>query len=158
MCFISPFEWKETECFYFTVLICCSQWKAFFFSVLLSPVLFVDSTEVTGAKAQSSSHLKSPVCINVEDLSLADRFSANRREKGRCSSSSAVLTFTGTSKSESSVWHRRRSKEEKHCQPAVWAFESSTQFLPLSDRGGWLWFLVKGGGKHFSNVFTKKSR
>lgn len=74
-----------------------------FFSVLLSPVLFVDSTEVTGAKAQSSSHLKSPVCINVEDLSLADRFSANRREKGRCSSSSAVLTFTGTSKSESSV-------------------------------------------------------
>ncbi len=48
--------------------------KSFFFSVLLSPALFVESTEVTGAKAQSSSHLVSPVCINVEDSSLADRF------------------------------------------------------------------------------------
>lgn len=42
---------------------------------LSSSVLFVDSMEVAGAKAQSSFHLVSPVCINVEDLSLADRFS-----------------------------------------------------------------------------------
>lgn len=41
---------------------------------LRSSVSFVDSTEVAGAKAQSSFHLVSPACINVEDLSLADFF------------------------------------------------------------------------------------
>lgn len=65
--------------------------------------LFVDSTEVAGAEAQSRFHHVSPVCINVQDLSLADRFFANRQQQECCFSSSAVLTFTGTSKTESSV-------------------------------------------------------
>ena len=42
---------------------------------LRSSVLFVDSMEVTGAKAHSRYCVVSSVCINVEDLSLADRFS-----------------------------------------------------------------------------------
>lgn len=149
---VFPAPLNETKVNASTLLpLCCSQWKAFFFFLphLRSSVLFVGFSEVAGAKAQSSFRLVSPVCINVEDLSLADRFSLMDESRGRCSSSSAVLTFTDTSKSESSVWHRRRSKEEKHCQPAVWAFESSTRFHPHSDRGRWLWFLVKRGGQTF---------
>ncbi|KAK1885358.1 Manganese peroxidase 1, partial [Dissostichus eleginoides] len=42
---------------------------------LRSSVLFVDSMEVTGAKAHSRYRVVSSVCISVEDLSLADRFS-----------------------------------------------------------------------------------
>lgn len=49
--------------------------KLFSFLYLRSCVLFVDSAEVASVKAQSSYSLILPACINVDDLSLADRFS-----------------------------------------------------------------------------------
>lgn len=97
--------------------------------------LCVDFTEVAGAKAQSSFHLVSPVCINVEDLLLADRFSLIDESKDFVPA--RQLFSPSLAPQRASLWsdiaadQRRKNTVNQQSEPLKVQLTS----LPLSDRG-----------------------
>lgn len=141
------FEWKKGECFYFNspYLFCM---KNYFTSELL--LCLLTPRRSLGAKARSSFPLVSPVCINAGDLSFADWFSLIDESKDVVPARQLFSSSLAPQRASLLPDIRRRSKEGKHCQPAVWAFESSNHFLPEGD-----WFLVTGG-QAFLQCLDKK--
>lgn len=106
---------------------------------LRSSVPFVDSTEVAGAKAQSSFHLVSPACINVEDLSLADFFfffalidESKDVVPARQLSSPLLAPQRASLLSDIAADQRRNNTVNPQPQPLK---VQLTSFLPLTEEG-----------------------
>ena len=125
---------------------------------LRSCALCVDFTKVAGAKAKSSFHLVSPVCINVEDLLLADRFSLIVESKDFVPA--RQLCSPSLAPQRASLWsdiaadQRRKNTVNRQFEP----LKVQLTFLPLSDRGRWLWFLAKRGQTFWENLDRKVSQ